>query len=1118
MKCRIRKFASCLAVLLLFLVAVRSHAYDNGVVPTNTPQSSRRMIENLVATFGERYPGGPEYLRRLDAIEQTLQNRPDDAAANEDLQALIREASLANPLLDFDKILCVRRKPGPWGSLGFTALNAYTNDTIPRLDWDNEIVVLSNLRGEIKMTPVYRHPRGTIMRDLDLHFDGQKFLFSSINEKNAWAVYELNLDGTGLRELSPADHPDIDWFDACYLPEDGVIVSCSSAGVQGLPCVNGNAKMANIYRIDSRNDSVRQLTFEQDSDWHPRVLNDGRVMYLRWEYTDTPHFFNRVLFSMAPDGRQQRALWGSGSYFPSAFKHPRPVPGHPSMVLGVVSGHHSLPESGRLMLLDPNVGHFYPFRHDPETKEWGPQGTHINIYPRVYPAEVTGCMQEIPGFGRDVVGNVYDAQGGLGKYTFFAPYPLNENYYITSMWLDHKGTWGLWLVDRFDNMVKLYDLPDAGLFEPVPVVRRERPPVFPDLTRPDESEATMFISDVYIGRGLPGVPRGTAKQLRIFAYHFCYWLTGGHESVGQESTWDIKRVLGTVDIEKDGSACFKVPANTPLSIQVLDKDGQAIQLMQSWTVCMPGEQQACVGCHELPNDVSPNAIPIAALKEPQTIKPWFGPDRPFGYETEVQPVLDRYCIGCHNDVNKAECGILSFDAHNTGNWRTDTSYQSLNPYLRRPGPEVDLTTKVPMDFHAGTSELIQRLRKGHYGVELDAEAWSRLYTWIDLNVPYRGDWQSPSLETRRLELQELYAGMETNPEAEFRAAMANRQPVTKAEPVPPETIKALLAPKTDEVCAEGWPFGYAEARRRQGENAVMDVPIGEGKTVRFVRIPAGEFVMGSLEGYPDERPRSVVRIEKPFWIAETELTNGQYAAFDPEHDTGYEKENSKDHVSPGYIANHRDQPVARVSWAEATEFCRWMSEATGKNVALPTEAQWEWAARSGRDSRVFFGNHLAEFSVYANLADAGLRQTYQDFEDNPPDLIDRRYPANFVSQIGGSTIPIRRFFPEGHPFPLRDDRFKDKWHTVDYVKQYQSSPWGLYDVIGNVWEWTRTSYAPYPYDENDGRNDSDPARPKVARGGSHNDRLKVIGSAVRVPYESYQKVHNVGFRPIIEEN
>jgi formylglycine-generating enzyme required for sulfatase activity len=1114
----------CFSCFILIFGISQTRAYDNGVIPVNTPESARRMIMDLIKTHGDKYPKGTEFLERLQEFEEN----PNPQV----LESLIGEAALANPILDFDEILCIRRKPQQ-NQKGFITLNVYTEDTIPRHGWDNEIMILNNLRGEPKLTPVYKHPNNSIMRDLDLHFDAQKFLFASVNDKGNWAVFEIGLDGNGLRELTPNDQTDIQWFDPCYLAEDGVILSFSTAGLQGVPCIAGLQKVASLYRVDTNKNNVRQLTFEQDSGWHPRLLNDGRVMYLRWQYTETPHYFDRMLFTMSPDGRQQKALWGSGAFFPTAYKHARPVLTHPSMVLGVVSGHHSsLPEAGRLVLVDPNLGTHYPFRHDPKTKEWGKPETHSDIYPRVYPKEITGCVQEIPGWGRDVIGNVYDHQGGDCKYTFAFPYPLNEKYFLTSMWLDHKGMWGIWLVDIFDNMVKLYDLPDANLFEPIPLTPRQRPLVIPDLTLPNEKEGTMFITDIYHGRGLPEIPRGKAKSLRIFSYHFAYWGTGNYTAIGEYSGYDIKRIIGTVPIEEDGSACFKVPANTPISMQVLDEDGAAIQIMQSWTIAMPGENVSCVGCHEQTNEVTPAKSTIASRKPPREITEWFGKPRPFAFQTEVQPVLDQYCTGCHNDTNKKETGILSFIPNGEGDWHRDQSYQSLNPFVRRPGTENDIATKKPMDFHASTSELIQRLRRGHYGVKLDREAWEKLYTWIDLNAPYRGSWNSPKNETRRLELQKLYAGIDDNPEEEFRNNIQAKKQITPPEIVPPQKIKELLnhandgsrvfhasigpLPKVigDDVKATNFPFRYAEAKKRQGDNYVIEIA-----GLRFVKIPTGEFVMGSVDGFNDERPRAVVKIEKPFWICETEITNGQYAQFDPDHDTGYEGEHGYDHISPGYIANHPDQPVARVSWQEVMKFCEWLSKETGKKVTLPTEAQWEWAARAGTDKAFYFGYRFADFSYDANLADAGLRKTFQE-GNGDWDGADQRRPVNFITQSGAdgtSLIKQRRYFPPGYLFPLRDDRFHDKWFTVDYVKQYEPNAWGLYDVIGNVWEWTRSNYEPYPYNENDGRNNNDLTGKKVVRGASHSDRPKVIGSAVRVPYETYQKIHNVGFRPIIEE-
>jgi formylglycine-generating enzyme required for sulfatase activity len=87
--------------------------------------------------------------------------------------------------------------------------------------------------------------------------------------------------------------------------------------------------------------------------------------------------------------------------------------------------------------------------------------------------------------------------------------------------------------------------------------------------------------------------------------------------------------------------------------------------------------------------------------------------------------------------------------------------------------------------------------------------------------------------------------------------------------------------------------------------------------------------------------------------------------------------------------------------------------------------------------------------------------------------------------------------------------------VVDYVGMTKPNPWGLKDMIGNVSEWTKSSYKPYPYGESDGRNKEDLQIPKVARGGSWADRPADAGSSVRRSYESWQKVYDVGFRVIV---
>jgi formylglycine-generating enzyme required for sulfatase activity len=265
--------------------------------------------------------------------------------------------------------------------------------------------------------------------------------------------------------------------------------------------------------------------------------------------------------------------------------------------------------------------------------------------------------------------------------------------------------------------------------------------------------------------------------------------------------------------------------------------------------------------------------------------------------------------------------------------------------------------------------------------------------------------------------------------------------------------------------------------------------------IEMVLIPAGEFVMGSATGSPDERPLCRVRIERPFWMGVCEITNEQFARFDPEHDSRVESKNAYQFGIHGYPMNEPQQPVVRVSWQEAMVFCRWLSEKTGEQFSLPTEAQWEWACRAGTDTPMFYGDMDTDFSRFANMGDAKM----VEFVTNPYTVFQPyKDPPKYDDWIP------------------KDTRFNDGSLLTVAPGRYEPNPWGLCDVHGNATEWTRTTYRPYPYDPGDGRDDPDAAGRKVARGGSWRDRPKRCTSGFRYAYQAYQKVYNVGFRVICE--
>jgi formylglycine-generating enzyme required for sulfatase activity len=254
--------------------------------------------------------------------------------------------------------------------------------------------------------------------------------------------------------------------------------------------------------------------------------------------------------------------------------------------------------------------------------------------------------------------------------------------------------------------------------------------------------------------------------------------------------------------------------------------------------------------------------------------------------------------------------------------------------------------------------------------------------------------------------------------------------------------------------------------------------------VEFARIPAGKFVLGNNNGQPDQKER-IVEIDKPFWMSKTETTNELLRTIFKEHNSRFIDQQWKDHVYGGYPANEDQMPAVRVSWEKANEFCKKLSEKTGLKFDLPTEAQWEWAARSGSDSDMYFGNVEDDFSEYENFADYTLRDLAVSGVNPKP--LNPEHPR----------FKVYNFVP-------KEEKYNDGVLTPKGTAQYNANAWGLYDMLGNVSEWTKSSYDFYG-DKN----------MKVARGGSWRDRPEYSTAATRDGYYPYQKVFNVGFRIIL---
>ncbi len=586
------------------------------------------------------------------------------------------------------------------------------------------------------------------------------------DEKSNYQIFKINIDGTELTQLTSDTCNNLD---PCWLP-DGGIAFISDRKPAYAYCYVVTSPV--LYRMENDGSQPKRLSANYLMDFTPSVLEDGRLIYTRWEYVDRAACPIQSLWAINPDGTTLAGFYGNRVISPGTFMDAQPIPGT-SQVIATATNHNGSCRGG-IVAIDPSKG--------ANSRE-----------------AIRNLTPEVDIYAHRLGGGPW-GNGMLDRRiggTYEKPLAISENRFLVS-----KG--GTLQLRDFDANATSLLFPDNGMgyYCAMPIRETKKPPVVAgaivnrETALPKDGSvsggwATVLMQDVYNGLE-PNVKRGEIKQIAVvqeveksthtpqnnrrldkpgmrniavFGFQFPLVSCG--------ATYAAKKVWGFADVAKDGSAAFKVPSEVPIYFLALDGEGRALQRMRSFTHLMPGEVQGCVGCHANRNSATSHSRTRPALgKTAQELqKPDWG-IKGFSYREVVQGVLDRNCIECHNEREQPGDVDLSGDMTDFFNVSYDvlcrTGTQAEKNWIRHgspSGPEYDKVRGMspyaewiwtingaghntleiaPRRWGSPASLLAEIIRTGHPDkagkprIDVPHEDRRKVYLWLDLNIPYYG--------------------------------------------------------------------------------------------------------------------------------------------------------------------------------------------------------------------------------------------------------------------------------------------------------------------------------------------------------------------------------------------
>ncbi len=723
--------------------------------PSTYAAASELLLKRGDALLHDLRAAGVELQQEQAAWDRLRGAAPGEATWRQ-LHELRRRIALRNPLAQLGPLVFIKQVPS---CFSHQLTQYYGSCARP----GGGIFVLEEPGTSMRCRQLAASLPAGSYQHAEVSYDGRKVLFAFCPVDSAPAnreahpdrfyhLYELCADGQGLRQLTAGAYDD---FAPRYLP-DGHLVFTSTRRGGFHRCGRGPCPTYTLATANADGSDPRTISFHETHEWDPAVLNDGRIIYTRWDYVDRHAVHYQQLWSAHPDGSNVRAFYGNHTLNPVGVWEAQPIPGSPR-IMATAAAHHAM-TAGSIILLDVTRG---IDGLDPITR----------LTPdALFPESETPVAQGASGRG------TWRAPSGVATpppvppetvrwpgHCYRTPWPLSEKYFLAAYSFDPligepganpPNMFGLYLVDCFGNKELLYRDPDISSLWPVPLRPRTQPPACPATATTNLPTGTFYLQNVRAAWPyLPDVPINRLRILQVLPKTTPHANT---PTVGLANASPGKQVLGTVPVETDGSAYFRAPAGVALSFQALDARGQAVQLMRSDTYLQPGENAACIGCHEpRASAPAPRGAALALQRPPSDITP--GPDgsRPLSYPLLVQPVLDKHCVGCHGSTaltagsGAQPRGGIALTGVQQG--RFTTSYHALAPRVSfsawggKPG-DFRVTNSEPLTqpdfFGSRGSPLMQMLLRGHHHVVLTPTDIERLATWMDANALFYGTFEA----------------------------------------------------------------------------------------------------------------------------------------------------------------------------------------------------------------------------------------------------------------------------------------------------------------------------------------------------------------------------------------